>query len=120
MISRDSTAYQALEIEQTAQPIYLACSVEELILVEMDAWNQGYGRAVADNAPMQRLRELATVERAAEEACDVALLSYVPMDLLRFRDVFVRAWCGGYCTRLHERGTQQQKSQPRREDSQSH
>lgn len=86
------------------QRIYIACGVEDLISVEMDAWKRGYDRAEADG--LAALQDMAAVERAAQAACDVALEVYVPLDQARFCDVFVRAWCGGYFTQLRE-------SQPR-------
>ena len=86
------------------QLIYIACGIEDLISVEMVAWKRGYDRACADGPAV--LDDTAAVERAAQAACEEALEIYVPLDQARFCDVFVRAWCGGYFTRLRE-------SQPR-------
>ncbi len=82
--------------------IYVGCSHEELIAIEMDAWKRGYERAVADGPAA--MRDLAAVEAAGETACDDALRTYVPMELGRFRDVFTLAWCAGYWTRVQEFG----------------
>ena len=82
------------------EQIYISCCVEDLIGVEMDAWKRGYDQAHSDG--LATLRDIEAIEHAAENALDEALLVYVPLDLTRFRDVFIRAWCGGYCTRLHE------------------
>jgi hypothetical protein len=80
--------------------VYLSCSAEDLIAVEMEAWRRGYQSAeTASPAPLLRLEAVAEV---AEVACHQALLLYVPLDVDRFADVFVRAWCGGYCTRARE------------------
>ncbi len=88
------------EIPLETQQIYTSCSSEELITVEMDAWKRGYSQAIADGPAAMRV--LADVLRASEAACDEALLIYVPMDLARFRDVFMRAWSCGYHMRVKE------------------
>lgn len=88
------------DIPLETQQIYTTCSTEELITVEMDAWKRGYSRAVADGPAAMRV--LADVLRASETACDEALLIYVPMDLARFRDIFMRAWSCGYHMRMQE------------------
>lgn len=82
------------------QQIYIACAVEDLIGVEMDAWKRGYDRAREEGPAASR--DIMVVERIANDGCDEALKVYVPLDLTRFCDVFVRAWCGGYFTRLRE------------------
>ena len=79
--------------------IYLACSPEDLLAVEMDAWTRGFSKAgkvetVLDPASMP------LIEQEAETACDQSLKVYIPLDLDRFRDVFTRAWSAGYCTGL--------------------
>ena len=78
-------------------PIYLACSPEELLGVEIQAWTQGCDRAGLDIPA--KLKSIQAVEQAAEKACDEALHIYIPMDVDRFRDVFPRAWSAGYCSR---------------------
>jgi hypothetical protein len=80
--------------------VYLSCCTEDLIAVEMEAWRCGYQAAEAD-APAT-LQRVAAMAEAGEYACNQALLLYVPLDVDRFADVFVRAWCGGYCTRVRE------------------
>jgi hypothetical protein len=80
--------------------VYLSCSAEDLIALEMEAWRRGYQAAEAA-APAGLLR-LEALAEAGEAACNQALLLYVPLDVDRFADVFVRAWCGGYCTRARE------------------
>ena len=82
-------------------PIYLACSAEDLIGVEMNAWALGSTRAAVDAEPV--LQNITAIEEASERACDEALEIYIPLDLDRFRDVFIRAWCGGYCSRMSQR-----------------
>jgi hypothetical protein len=82
--------------------IYLACSPEDLIAVEMDAWTRAFSEAsmvetILDPASMP------LIEQEAEKACDQALKVYMPLDLDRFRDVFTRAWCAGYCTAFQRR-----------------
>ena len=95
---------QTLSINNAAgsKPIYISCCDEDLIAVEMDAWKRGYDRAAAEGPAATS--DIAAIERAGDAACDEALQVYVAMDLARFRDVFIRAWCGGYCTRLRELG----------------
>lgn len=82
------------------EPIYISSGVEGLIAVQMDAWKRGYECAGADGPAA--IRDIAALQRAAEDACDEALLVYVPMDLARFRDIYMIAWCAGYCTRRQE------------------
>ena len=82
--------------------VYVGCSHEELIAIEMDAWKRGYKRADTDGPAA--MRDLAVVAAASEAACDDALQVYVPMELGRFRDVFTLAWCAGYWTRVQEFG----------------
>lgn len=92
------------EIESHIEPVpvYIACSPEDLIAVEMDAWRQGYDTASVDNKAAERT--LPDIEWLGEGACEEALRRYVPMSLERFHDVYVRAWCAGYCIRLRELG----------------
>jgi hypothetical protein len=71
-----------------------------MIEVEMEAWRRGYQAAEAD-APAT-LQSVKAMSEAGESACNEALLRYVPLDVDRFTDVFVRAWCGGYCSRARE------------------
>jgi len=78
-------------------PIYLSCSPEDLIAVEIQAWTQGGDRAARDIHA--KLKSIETVRQAAEKACDEALQIYIPMDVDRFHDVFTRAWSAGYCIR---------------------
>jgi hypothetical protein len=82
-----------------SQTIYLSCSAEDLIAVEMDAWNCGFSEA-GNVEDVQESSGMRVIEQAAEEVCDQALQIYIPLDLERFRDVFTRAWCAGYCTGL--------------------
>jgi hypothetical protein len=82
--------------------IYLSCSPEVLIAVEMDAWERGFSEAgmvetVLDPASMP------LIEQEAEKACDQMLKAFIPLDLDRFRDVFTLAWCAGYCTAFRRR-----------------
>jgi hypothetical protein len=86
-------------LEEGSQTIYLSCSSEDLIAVEMDAWTCGFSEAgkVETSEEPDNIR---LVEQASEQACDQALQIYIPLDLDRFRDVFTRAWCAGYCTGL--------------------
>ena len=78
-------------------PVYLSCSPEDLITVEILAWTHGCDRAGVDIPP--RLKSIEAVEQAAEKVCDQALRTYIPLDVDRFRDVFTRAWSAGYCSR---------------------
>jgi len=78
-------------------PIYLSCSPEDLITVEIRAWAHGSDRAGL-GIPA-KLKTLEAVRLEAEKACDEALQIYIPMDVDRFRDVFTRAWSAGYCSR---------------------
>jgi hypothetical protein len=55
------------------------------------------------------------IEQEAEKVCDEALKVYFPLDLDRFRDVFTRAWCAGYCTGL--RRTEVHKQATETEDT---
>jgi hypothetical protein len=80
--------------------VYLSCSAEDLIAVEMEAWKRGCRAAEA--AGPEALQSLEAVSAKAEDACNQALLMYVPLDVGRFADVFVRGWCAGYCTRARE------------------
>jgi hypothetical protein len=86
-------------LEEGSQTIYLACSPEDLIAVEMDAWSCGFGEADKGES-LQEPSGMRLIEQAAELVCDQALQIYIPLDLERFRDVFTRAWCAGYCTGL--------------------
>jgi hypothetical protein len=81
--------------------IYLACTPEDLIRVEMDAWGLGNDRAAVESEPV--LPGISAIREASERACDDALEICVPLDLDRFRDVFTRAWCAGYCNRVGQR-----------------
>jgi hypothetical protein len=97
------------KLEAGGHLIYLACSPEDLIAVEMDAWARGFSEAgrietVLDTANM------SLIEQEAETACVQALKVIIPLDLDRFRDVFTRAWCAGYCTGL--RHTELHKQAP--------
>jgi hypothetical protein len=65
--------------------------------VEIVAWTRGCDRAGLDVPP--KLKSVEAIVHVAEQACDEALQSYVPMDVDRFRDVFTRAWSAGYCSR---------------------
>jgi len=78
-------------------PVYLSCSPEDLLRVEIQAWSHGCDRAGLDIPPT--LKSIEAVERAAEEVCDEVLQVYIPLDINRFRDVFTRAWSAGYCSR---------------------
>ena len=82
------------------QQIYVGCSHEDYVTIEMAAWKRGYERAIADGLAV--MRDLIVVGRASEIACDEALCMYVPMELNRFRNIFTLAWCGGYWTRVQE------------------
>jgi hypothetical protein len=82
--------------EPVAPLIYLSCSAEDLILVEMEAWDRGFKQVTIDTKAA--LEDIVAIENVAEQACDQSLVVYVPLDLYRFRDVFTRAWCAGYCT----------------------
>jgi hypothetical protein len=86
--------------QRDGEPVYLSCTAEDLIVVEMEAWRRGYQAATTDAAAA--LQSLEAVAEAGEGACNQALSLYVPLDIARFADVFVRAWCGGYCTRARE------------------
>ena len=81
---------------ETQTTIYLACTAEDLISVEMYAWKLGSDRAGADSTLVSS--SITAIQEASERACDEALVIYIPLDLDRFRDVFTRAWCGGYCS----------------------
>jgi hypothetical protein len=92
--------------------IYLACSPEDLIAVEMDAWNSGFSEAgKIETSPEPG--SMTHIERAAETACDQALRIYIPLNLDRFRDVFTRAWCAGYCTGLRRTERRQPATLPK-------
>ena len=86
---------------ETQTSIYLACTAEDLIRVEMHAWELGNDRATGDSAPV--LESITAIQEASERACDEALVTFIPLDLDRFRDVFTRAWCAGYCSRIGQR-----------------
>jgi hypothetical protein len=87
--------------EGEEERVYLSCSPEDLIVVEMEAWQRGYQAAQAA-PPGTTVPSLEAIAAAGKGACNQALLLYVPLDIERFVDVFVRAWCGGYCTRAQE------------------
>jgi hypothetical protein len=95
-------------LEEGSQLIYLACSPEDLIAVEMDAWACGFRDAgkVSESPEPDCMR---TIAQAAEQVCEQALQTYIPLDLDRFRDVFIRAWCAGYYTGLRRTDEQQQR-----------
>jgi hypothetical protein len=93
--------YAASAHETGAQPIYLSCTAEDLIRVEMEAWERGFNQAEIDAFGAQE--DIAAIERAAEQVCYQSLDRYVPLDLDRFRDVFTRAWCAGYCATVGRR-----------------
>jgi hypothetical protein len=103
----DYTYHPALE--EGSQIIYLSCSPEDLIAVEMDAWTCGF-REAGKIETSQEPDNMILIQQASEKVCDQALQIYIPLDLDRFRDVFTRAWCAGYCTGL--RRTEQQHQQP--------
>lgn len=90
------------ELGVEPERVYISCSPEDLITVEMDAWRRGYDAADADTKAAERL--LPDIERQGEEAYEVALCRYVPMNLEQFHDVYVRGWCTGYGIRLRELG----------------
>jgi hypothetical protein len=95
-------------LEEGSQLIYLACSPEDLIAVEMDAWACGFRDAGTVSASPEP-GGMRSIEQTAELVCEQALQTYIPLDLDRFRDVFVRAWCAGYCTGLRRTDDQQQR-----------
>jgi hypothetical protein len=103
-------------LEEGSQTIYLSCSSEDLIAVEMDAWTRGFSEAAKSEAPKEP-GGMKRIEEAAEQVCDQALQVYIPLDLDRFRDVFTRAWCAGYCIGLRRT---QQRPQPTRPDDVIH
>jgi hypothetical protein len=78
-------------------PIYLSCSPDELLRVEILAWTQGDDQAGLGIPP--RLQSIEAVRQSAEQVCELALRIYIPLDVERFRDVFTRAWSAGYCSR---------------------
>lgn len=82
------------------QQIYISSGKEDLITLAIEAWKRGYALAVAKGSAA--LRDLTAVAAASEDACDEALLIYVPMDRERFRDIFTIAWASGYWTRVQE------------------
>lgn len=88
------------QVEQ--ESIYISCCPEELIAVEMDAWRHGYDAASADKKAADRT--LPDIEWQGEGACEEALRRYVPMNLERFHEIYVRGWCTGYCIRVRELG----------------
>ena len=95
-----STDTMAASEQSEGKHVYLSCCTEDLITIEMEAWRRGYQAAETD-APAT-LPSVKAVAEAGECACNQALLLYVPLDVDRFADVFIRAWCGGYCTRARE------------------
>ena len=98
--TRPDAMAESVQSELEEERVYLSCSAEDLIEVEMEAWRQGY--QAAESASLAALQSLNAVAEAGEGACRQALSRYVPLDVTRFTDVFVRAWCGGYCTRARE------------------
>jgi hypothetical protein len=108
MLDPMSTDSMAARPQCEGERVYLSCCAEELIVVEMEAWRRGYQAAEADAPAM--LPSVKAVAEAGESACNEALVQYVPLDVDRFTDVFVRAWCGGYCSRARE--LQQQSAPP--------
>ena len=103
--------YAASAGEAGAQPIYLPCSVEDLIMLEIEAWERGFNRAGIDAVSAQK--DVEAIEREAEQVCDQSLEVYVPLDLDRFREVFTRAWCAGYCTAAGRREAEHDSGIPR-------
>jgi hypothetical protein len=97
------------DLEEGSQIIYLSCSPEDLIAVEMDAWTCGFGEAVKVEASAVP-DNMSHIQQAGEQVCEQALRIYIPLDVDRFRDVFTRAWCAGYCTGL--RRTEPTPQQP--------
>ncbi|MGO8946107.1 MAG: hypothetical protein ACLQUY_00295 [Ktedonobacterales bacterium] len=87
--------------EAGAQLIYLSCTPEDLIRVEIEAWERGLNQCDIDAA--STLEDITAIEQAAEQICDQSLEVYVPLDVGRFRDVFTRAWCAGYCAQAARR-----------------
>jgi hypothetical protein len=98
-------------LEEGSQTIYLSCSSEDLIAVEMDAWARGFSEADQVEVSQEPV-SMKHIEEAAEQVCDQALQIYIPLDLDRFRDVFTRAWCAGYCTGLRRAEQHPQPTQP--------
>ncbi len=86
------------EVKTGAQPIYLSCLAEDLLLVEIEAWERGFNQADTDSNAA--LTDIQAIEQLAEHICDHCLEIYVPLDLARFREVFTSAWCSGYRTGL--------------------
>jgi hypothetical protein len=77
----------------------------------MDAWTRGFTEAGKVESP-QEPDSMRLIEQAAEQVCAQALQIYIPLDLDRFRDVFIRAWCAGYCTGLRRTDQQQPPTGP--------
>jgi hypothetical protein len=103
-------------LEADGHLIYLACSPEDLIAVEMDAWTRGFSKAGMVETSAEPA-SITDIEQAAKMACDQALKVYIPLDLDRFRDVFTRAWCAGYCTALRRRDHLQRQHSTGPDDS---
>jgi hypothetical protein len=96
-------------LEEGSQTIYLSCSPEDLIAVEMDAWTCGFSESGKVETSLDP-SNMSQIQQAAEQVCEQALRIYIPLDLDRFRDVFTRAWSAGYCTGRRSTVPQQQQA----------
>ncbi len=84
------------------RPTYVGTSRQELVDLELDAWEQGARQADADGSAA--LTEFADIDAAANAACEDTLRIYIPLDLARFRDVYTRGWAAGYYARVRRLG----------------
>ncbi len=96
MASPDNSSPQAAP---AVDLIYIGSGFEALIEIQLDAWEKGRQAAIQAAQPLEAIAEIA---RAAEKACDEALLCYVPLDEARFCETYTLAWSTGYCA--HTRG----------------
>lgn len=88
--------------QQANAPIYIGCSLEDLVAIELEGMDQGRAHARADGT--RRLHGMRAISEAAHHACDRVLAEkYVPLDEARFREVFTLAWYAGYQAELEVR-----------------
>jgi hypothetical protein len=83
---------------------FISCCQEELIELELEAFEQGGDQAVADGELAHH--DVSRTLEGAVRACNRALAEqYFALDEAKFREVFTLAWCAGY--RVHTRTARQ-------------
>lgn len=88
------TNHDVPDVVLESATIYLGCTRDDLVEVEIVAWTSGC--EAAKSAGATTLPDLAILDRHAQAAVEEALSHYIPLDLARFRDVYALAWLAGY------------------------